>query len=49
MYWLENDHVDLPKGQSLTLRYRVIVHAGNAQKADVPSLFETYQQMKNMP
>ncbi len=44
MYWLESDRLDLPKGQALTLRYRVVVHAGNAQEAAIPALFESYRQ-----
>ena len=28
MYWLENDRLELPKAQPLTLKYRVLVHTG---------------------
>lgn len=44
MYWLDNDRLDLPKGQPLTLQYRVIVHAGNSQEAQIASLFDAYTQ-----
>jgi len=44
MYWLENDRLDLPKGQALTLNYRVVVHAGNAQNAGIQTLFDSYKQ-----
>lgn len=44
MYWLENNRLDLPKGQPLTLQYRVVVHTGDAQKAKIASLFDAYKQ-----
>ena len=44
MYWLDGGRLDIPKGQRLTLRYRVIVHAGNAQEAQIASLFDAYKQ-----
>ncbi len=44
MYWLENDRLDLPEGQPLTLQYRVVVHAGNAQDAQIASRFDAYKQ-----
>jgi len=44
MYWLEGDQLDLPKGQKLTLSYRVVVHSGDTQKAGIPSLFEEYKR-----
>jgi len=49
MYWLEGDQLDLPKGQKLTLSYRVIVHSGNTQEAGISALFETYQQTDVSP
>ncbi len=42
MYWLEGDQLDLPKFQPLTLRYRVIVHAGDAQEAEIAAAFKAY-------
>jgi len=44
MYWLDNDRLDLPKDQPLTLQYRVIVHAGNAQDAQIATHFDAYKQ-----
>jgi hypothetical protein len=44
MYWLEGDRLELPKGETLTLRYRVVVHAGDAKKAQIARRFEQYEQ-----
>jgi hypothetical protein len=44
MYWLEGGRLELPEGQMLTLRYRVVVHAGNAKTADIAETFELYRQ-----
>ncbi|HON92139.1 MAG TPA: PmoA family protein [Sedimentisphaerales bacterium] len=46
MNWLEGDKLDLPKGQKLTLNYRVVVHAGDSKQADIPALFDAYKQTK---
>lgn len=35
MHWLPGGAVDLPKGEAFTLRYRVVVHAGDADAADI--------------
>lgn len=43
MYWLEEGRFELPKGERLTLRYRVAVHGGNAQDADIAALYEAYR------
>lgn len=44
MYWPENDKTtDLKKGQTIKLRYRVLVHSGNAATAKVAELFEKYK------
>lgn len=43
MFWLEDDRLDLPKGERLTLSYRVVVHRGDAQEARIAALFETYK------
>jgi hypothetical protein len=43
MYWPENEKTtDLKKGDKITLRYRVIVHAGNEEEADIAGEFERY-------
>lgn len=44
MYWLAGDQLDLPQGEKLTLRYRVVVHAGDARQAKIASLFEAYER-----
>jgi hypothetical protein len=44
MYWLEGNKLNLAKGETLTLEYRVIVHAGDAKEADIAKLFEQYKQ-----
>jgi hypothetical protein len=44
MNWLEGGHLDLPKGQKLTLSYRVVVHSGDTQKAGISALFDAYKQ-----
>ena len=40
--WLEE--FSLPKGQTLTLSYRVVVHAGDTQKAGIAAIFDAYEQ-----
>lgn len=43
MYWPENDKTtELKKGEKIALRYRVLIHKGNSQQADIASLFEQY-------
>lgn len=44
MNWLEEGHLVLPQGEPLRLRYRVVVHAGNAETADIANLFEQYRR-----
>jgi hypothetical protein len=44
MFWLEGDKLDIPKGEKLTLTYRVVVHSGDTQKAGIPTIFEAYKQ-----
>lgn len=46
MYWLDNDRLDLAKGQPLTLNYRVVIHAGNADQARISTLFSAYERTK---
>jgi hypothetical protein len=46
MFWLEGDKLDMPKGEKLTLNYRVVVHAGNAKEADIKAAFESYRKTK---
>ncbi|HPO17352.1 MAG TPA: PmoA family protein [Candidatus Hydrogenedentes bacterium] len=42
MYWLEGDKLELPKGEKLPLKYRVIVHAGDTKTANIADLFQQY-------
>jgi hypothetical protein len=43
MNWLEDGQpFKLAKGETLTLRYRVVIHAGDVQTADIDELFKQY-------
>lgn len=42
MYWPEGESIALPKGEKLTLRYRVVVHVGDAQTAGIGAMFGAY-------
>lgn len=42
MYWPEDGVTHLPKGEDLTLRYRVVVHTGDVEAAGMGALFEAY-------
>ncbi|HNS22802.1 MAG TPA: PmoA family protein [Sedimentisphaerales bacterium] len=44
MNWLEGGQLDLPKGEKLSLSYRVVVHSGDSQQAGIPALFDAYKQ-----
>ncbi len=44
MYWLENEFVEFAKGESLRLRYRVVVHAGAPARADLEAEFRKWSQ-----
>jgi hypothetical protein len=44
MNWLEGDKLDIPKGEKLTLKYRVVVHSGDTQKAGIAAIFDAYKQ-----
>lgn len=43
MYWPEGEFTEIPRGQPLTLRYRVVVHDGDARQAGVAKLFAEYE------
>ena len=47
MNWLKDNRLELAKGQKLTLRYRVVVHAGNARSADIEGIFKRYKKTAN--
>ncbi len=49
MNWLEEGYIVLPQGEPMTLRYRVVVHAGDAQTADIANLFEQYRRDAESP
>lgn len=40
MYWLENGLFQMKKEETLRLRYRVVVHAGDTQTAGIADLYE---------
>ena len=45
MWWPENGESQLfSKGETVSLRYRVIVHKGTAQEADIAGEFEKYRK-----
>jgi hypothetical protein len=44
MYWPEDDKsTELKKGQVIKLRYRVLIHGGNTNQANIAGLFEKYK------
>lgn len=44
MFWLEKGFWELPKGQTLHLRYRVIVHGGGLTPSQLETLFQTWSK-----
>jgi hypothetical protein len=43
MYWPKNEETtDLEKGETVTLRYRVIIHRGDHIEANIAKLFEKF-------
>jgi hypothetical protein len=46
MFWLEGNRLEMPKGEKLTLNYRVVVHAGNSKEADIKGAFDSYRKTK---
>jgi len=44
MQWLEDDKLDIPKGDALTLHYRVVVHKGDTAAAGIADLFKAYEE-----
>lgn len=44
MFWPEAGRTELPKGEALTLRYRVVIHTGDARTAGIEQIFEQYAQ-----
>ena len=47
MYWPENgENIKFKKGDTLSLRYRVLVHSGDHQEAGIAGQFENYKKEK---
>ena len=44
MNWLKDGRLELAKGETLTLRYRVVVHTGDARSADIEGIFKRYKK-----
>ncbi|MBN1341736.1 MAG: PmoA family protein [Phycisphaerae bacterium] len=42
MNWLGPDGLKFKKGETLTLKYRVVVHAGNEKDADIAALYKQW-------
>ncbi|MFP4174141.1 MAG: PmoA family protein [Candidatus Hydrogenedentota bacterium] len=42
VYWLEEGYAELPEGESLMLRYRVVIFAGDHEEADIAGLWADY-------
>ncbi|MDX9754136.1 MAG: PmoA family protein [bacterium] len=40
--WLKEGKLELKKGEDLTLRYRVVVHAGSAKQADIEGWYQSW-------
>ena len=47
MFWPEGDGTELPRGDVLTLQYRIVVHAGDAEAAGIREIFSQYEQATN--
>ena len=43
MNWLENDKLELARGEKLILRYRIVVHTGDAKSTDIAGIFYQYK------
>ncbi len=43
MNWLKDGRLEMAKGEMLTLRYRVVVHTGNAKAAGIKRIFKRYK------
>lgn len=40
--WLEEGKLEIPKGEKIHLRYRVVVHGGNAEQAGIAGVYEKW-------
>ena len=43
MNWVEGDSLKLAKGETWTMKYRVVIHAGDVEAAGVAKLYEDYK------
>ena len=44
MNWLKDNRLEVAKDETLTLRYRVVVHTGNSKSADIKGIFKQYKK-----
>jgi hypothetical protein len=44
MNWLKDGRLDMAKGETLTLHYRVVVHSNDAKAAGIKRIFKQYEQ-----
>jgi hypothetical protein len=44
MYWLEGGRLELPKGETLKLKYRVVIHAGDVKQSQIAAKFVQYKE-----
>ncbi|MDH4238358.1 MAG: PmoA family protein [Phycisphaerae bacterium] len=44
MNWLKDGRLDMAKGETLILRYRVVVHTGDAKTSGIKRIFKQYEQ-----
>jgi hypothetical protein len=42
--WFEDGHLDLARGETLRLRYRVVVHGGDTDRAGIAGLYRQYAE-----
>ena len=49
MNWLEGGKLQLPKAKMLKLQYRVVVHAGDTEKAGIKTIFAQYKRAAASP
>jgi hypothetical protein len=49
MEWLSQDGLRLKQGERLLLKYRVVVHAGDAGQANIERLFREWKESQTIP
>ncbi|NIA12541.1 MAG: hypothetical protein GWP08_00575 [Nitrospiraceae bacterium] len=45
MNWIEGDRLKLAEGETWTMKYRVVVHAGDVEEAGIAKLYEDYKNL----